>query len=201
MLMPPIRVADLSDLAEIRLGQVFRTGIEETKHGSVRLVQTRDVKEGAEPVWENLARIEDPLPAKSAWLQAGDVLLTCRGENLCAICLTKVPGPTLCTQHLFIIRPDPVKIRPAFLAWQLNQAPAQAYFARLSEGSNQQSIRRSLLDQTPIRVPTLEAQTQIIALYESAYREISALSQLIQLRKQEMAAVAQKILNLQSTPS
>lgn len=195
--MPP-SFHKLSDLAEIRLGQVFRTGIEESPNGSVRLVQTRDVKECVEPVWDSLAQIEDPQPAKSAWLQVGDVLLTCRGQRLVATWIDDVPGLTLCTQHLFIIRiRDKSHILPAFLAWQLNQAPCQAYFSRAIEGSNQQSIRRTLLDEINIKILALYQQIKIVNFYKISHLKKKCLEKMIAVHEAEMRAIGCNLLTNQ----
>lgn len=97
--------------------------------------------------------------------------------------------------HIYVIRVKaPQQLLPAFLAWQLNQAPAQRYLRQSAEGSNQLSIRRTVLDMTPIRLPPLSLQQAVIALEQAAQAERAALHALINNRTAELAILAERLL-------
>ena len=83
---------------------------------------------------------------------------------------------------------------PEFLAWQLNQAPAQRYFAQSAEGSRQLSIRRAVLEAVPLRVPPLSQQQAVVALQRTADAERRVLQTLIDHRAAELAAIAERLL-------
>lgn len=83
---------------------------------------------------------------------------------------------------------------PEFLAWQLNQAPAQKYITQSAEGSLQLSIRRGALEKAPIVIPCLKEQQTVVELYKKAKQEKKVLTALIKNTAQQMQGIAQKIL-------
>lgn len=50
------------------------------------------------------------------------------------------------------------------MVWLLNQVPVQRYFEQNAEGTLTKSIRRSVLEETPVVVPPLVKQQAIIAM-------------------------------------
>ena len=75
-----------------------------------------------------------------------------RGTRFHAGCVGALPGPAVCGPHLFHLRVRPGReLLPAFLAWQINQAPFQRALRRAAEGSSQLSVRRPVLESLPDR--------------------------------------------------
>lgn len=62
----------------------------------------------------------------------------------------------------------------------------------------QVSIRRSVLEETPITIPPIETQRKVVALSQRAHREEQIYQELIELRRMEMQAIANQVLNEQS---
>ncbi|ALN90177.1 hypothetical protein LG3211_1201 [Lysobacter gummosus] len=105
------------------------------------------------------------------------------------------PQRTVCSPHLYVIRVTQLqRLLPGFLAWQLNQLPAQRYLHQSAEGSHQLSIRRTELEKVEIRIPPIEQQRAVIELERTANAEREALKALINNREAELAAVAERLL-------
>lgn len=185
----------LADAAEVRLGHPFRGAIPAVAGGSVAVVQIRDVgptgiKDEAELLKTEIAGRKEP-----DWLAADDILLGARGANPSATLLKNPPFRTVCSPHFYVIRVrQPERLLPAFLAWQLNQPPAQRYLRQSAEGSLQLSIRRSVLEGAPVQIPPLHRQHAVIALAHSAKAERAALEALIKNRESELALLAERLL-------
>ncbi|WP_458793543.1 restriction endonuclease subunit S domain-containing protein, partial [Aeromonas caviae] len=81
-------------------------------------------------------------------------------------------------------------LSPEFLAWQLNQSPCQRYFELHAEGSAAKSIRRQVLEEAPIGIPSLARQAAIMKLAHSLREERSLMQQLQRNGEQMMQAIA-----------
>ena len=185
----------LGALAEVRLGYPFRGGISGVSDGGIRVVQTKDLsRSGLAPAAEWL---ETALPGRAAGhgLADGDILFGARGTSYGACLVSNPPPNAVASQHMYVIRVTrPAQLLPEFLTWQLNQPPAQRYFAQSAEGSRQLSIRRAVLEAVPLRVPPLAQQQAVVALQRTVDAERRILQTLIDHRAAELAAIAERLL-------
>lgn len=184
----------LSDLVELRAGHPFRGSVPEAADGNAYALQMRDVSPEAGVAWGGLVRTELDTRKIPDWLQRGDVIFVARGMRNYALCIDKVPLPTVCSQYFFLLRlkssPLMPVLLPEFLAWQINRAPAQRYLTKNAEGSDQLSIRRGVLEDLPLVVPPIEQQHRIVALANDARRERQLLEQLILNGEKQLDALA-----------
>lgn len=186
----------LSEFVKITPGYPFRGKIPEKPEGDAYAVQMKDVSEGGIKFWRDLVRTELSGRRKPDWLKAEDVLFLVRGNKNYAMHLDEVPLPSVISPHFFLLRvKQGAGLIPAFLAWQINQAPAQRYLDASAEGSVQRSIRKGVLEALPLVVPDLENQRTIVSLVRSARSEAETYMELIANRERELKAVASKILN------
>jgi len=183
----------LKEIAVVRSGHSFRGSIEEALNGNGYVIQTRDQSADGKISWSKLVRA-----------QAVGVIFAARGiRNLASWVsegdLSVLELPVICSPHYFQIRLNStITLLPEFLAWQLNQSVAQRHFQQSAEGTMQVSIRRSVLEETPITIPPLETQRKVVSLSQRAHREEQIYQELIQLRRMEMQAIANQVLNEQS---
>ncbi len=186
----------LADLAVVKAGHPFRGKIEEIKDGTARVLQIRDLDEfGQIKDWCSVVRTEIAGRKEPDWLERGDILFAARGLRNFAGCLNDIPEPTVCGPHFFQIHVhNHHQILPEYLAWALNQQPIQKYFKQSAEGSAQLSIRKAVLENTEITIPTLAKQELLIALYKAAISEQKILKALLATREQEINFIAQDIL-------
>lgn len=182
-------------LIDIISGHPFRGRVEAKPDGGVCVVQMKDVGENEAVRWRETVRTTLTGKKKPDYLQAGDVLLTARGSRNNAVCLEDVPCPAVCSPHFYLLRIKPgVPLLPAFLAWQLNQAPAQRYFEKSAEGSWQRSIRRPLLAALPLEVPEVALQEKVLAVAALVRREADTLRRLMENRERMLKSMAKDIL-------
>lgn len=193
--------ATLDQIAEIRAGHPFRGAIKESIDGNGYVIQIRDQDEYGLITWDQVVKAQVVGRKEPEWLVPGDIVFAARGvRNLASVVreddIAKQDAPVICSPHYFQLRINNYAgLLPEFLAWQLNQTDAQRYFQQSAEGSAQVSIRRNILEKTPIMLPSLRKQERMIKLAEIAMRERNIYQQLIELRRLEMDSVARQLLN------
>ncbi len=188
----------LQDYALVQPGHPFRGSIPEVADGSVLTIQMRDVDIATGVAWQGVARTNPGGRKEPNWLQVGDIIFLARGAHNFAAYVSHVPGPAVCSQSFFLLRVTDSNLLPAFLAWQINQIPAQNYLRKNAEGTNQVSIRRGILEGLPITVPPLAQQQQLLCFAEVMQRERQYMEQMIHNRERQMHSIALQIL---STPT
>ena len=188
-------IARLGDIASIRQGHPFRGAITACADGTVRVIQLRNVGANSMNDVDDLMRTRLSNRKAPDWVKDGDVLLSARGIHPVAALLTDPPENTVCSPHLYVIRlVDGVDLMPAFLSWQLNQAPAQEYLRRQSAGSRQQSLRKASAKDVPIHVPPLLQQRRIVAISRKAMLERNHCERLMAARCEEVARHTERLL-------
>ena len=184
----------LDDLVTVQSGFPFRGSISEVADGPVLAVQMKDVDPEFGVRWPGVLRTELPGRKLPDWLQQEDLLFVSRGTRFHAVCLDAPPGPAVCNPHFFHLRVKPkAKVLPAFVAWQINQAPFQRQLQQAAEGSSQLSIRRPVLESLTLCVPPLSDQRLVVALVDLARRERQVLHQLARNREQQLQNLAETL--------
>lgn len=194
----------LSQLVEVRAGHPFRGSVPVIDDGDARVIQMRDISSASVVAWPTLVRSSLSGSRSPDWLQDGDLLFAARGMRNYAICLRDVPARTVCAQYFFVLRIKEAKapaVLPAYLAWHINSGPCQRYLASNAEGTDQLSIRRTVLEDMPIAIPPLERQQLLVSLAEAASHERRCLEALIRTREQQLDALAHQLLSPERSPS
>ncbi|MEI6858535.1 MAG: restriction endonuclease subunit S [Shewanella sp.] len=189
----------LYDIAEIRPGHPFRGSIEHINDGEAHVVQVRDTAPTGEVSSDAMIRTDLSGKKNPDWLQPGDVLFVAKGARHFAALVENLPKQSVCSPHFFLIRVKDEfrkKVTPEFICWQLNQLPAQRYFQVTAEGSLYLSIRRQVLEYTPITLLPLDRQHQLTAMHRCAVKEKNVLQQLINNRQHQLDAIAQNVLKV-----
>lgn len=185
----------LENIAEIRAGHPFRGAIKESNDGNGYVIQTRDQSEDGVIDWSELVYTQITGRNEPEWLKQGDIIFSARGLRNLASSIPDLDRAIVCSPHYFVISVLPHHVIPEFLAWQLNQTIAQRYFQQSAEGSAQRTIRRAILENTPISVPSIEMQERMIKMVQAVEREEIIYKKLIELRQSELQAIAQRILS------
>ncbi len=186
--------AKLNDIAEIRAGHPFRGSVPEDVNGPVSVIQIKDVDWTGTVKWTSLTKTRLEGRKEPDWIQRGDILFVARGTKIVAAYVDEILVPCVCSQYFYLLRIKSEKVLPEFVAWQINQQPAQTYLVKSAEGTAQVSVRRSMLEDLSIVIPPLNQQRIIIELFKSALRERELLEALISNREKELKAIAKKLL-------
>jgi len=196
----------LIDFAEITAGYPFREVITEDKSSDIVAIQMKNISKSNDVIWNECTHTKIQKSNYSKFLQKSDILFSARGNNNNAVLIDEIPEnvKVVAAPQFFIIRIKnqnnesllypPEILTPEFLAWQLNQRECQNYFKKEAEGSVTKSIRRSVIENTPITLLTVEKQKQIVSMANTVEKENQLLSQQIANNKRLMEGVALNIL-------
>jgi restriction endonuclease S subunit len=191
----------LKGLASIAAGYPFRGAVDALPSGDVAVIQMGNANPETSVDWMSTRRVELPSKRSANFLASGDVIFTTRGTRNFALALDVIPGLAVCSPHFFVMRiNEPSCILPAFLAWQINQRPAQEYFQREATGSYILNIRREVVENLSLALPSLERQSAIIAFADAALAERAALARLIENRNHQIEAIALGLLHSAKNP-
>lgn len=185
----------LGDITNIRAGYPFRGKISENLAGEARVIQMKDVDLDEGVLWTELITTDLPGKRQPDWLKPGDLLFVARGSHNFVLHLEEVPSSTVLSPHFFHLTVNQnAGILPSFLAWQINQEAAQQYLRKSAEGTQILNIRRKVLEDMPIVVPSLHKQETISQLNRTWQREKQVLQALSDNLTHMMDGLAQQVL-------
>jgi hypothetical protein len=187
----------LSQIAIINAGYPFRGKIHEEPGSGVMAVQMKDVSLTEGIRWSDC--LEAGLPGKRQpdCLTQGNILVAARGSHNYAVLvddsLAFTGKQAVAAPHFFVISLKKKGVLPEFMAWLLNQPPAQRYFEQNAEGTLTKSIRRSVLEDTPVLVPPLAKQQAIVAMTNTLREEHKLMQKLVANGESMMSAIAKEL--------
>jgi len=184
------KIVTVAATSDISAGHPIRTAVDELPNGDVGVVQMRNVDVDGGVDWKSVSRVEPPPARRIDYLALGDIIFSTRGARNHAVALDHIPFPSVCSPHFFVIRVRCDALDPHFLAWQINQAPAQEYLQNAATGSHVLNIRREVIEQLEIVLPPRVQQAAIVAFAEAARREKQAFAALVASRQQQMDMLA-----------
>ena len=133
------------------------------------------------------------------YLKPGDILVAARGSHNYAVQIDQAFAESrkqaVAAPHFFVVSLQQQSILPDYLTWLLNQGPTQRYFEQNAEGTLTKSIRRSVLEGTPVVIPPLADQQAIIALANTLRQEQRLIQQLIHNGERTMNAIATNLFD------
>lgn len=183
----------LSEVVDIRPGYLTRKGVEPKESGSHCLLQIRDFNRERTVLYpegfvrftpENLSSVEP--------IGAGDIVFLAKGANNFAYAVDVLPTPTLAASYFFVVRPKSA-ILPAYLAWFLNQESTRRELSKLaSSGVRMPVVRKAVLENLEIPVPSLTTQKNIVELNCLMIGEQSLMNELAEKKRMLVSAACMK---------
>jgi hypothetical protein len=169
----------LTDVCTIQTGFTARGRLESAADGGVLALQLRDILPNGLIAANGLIRIQVGDISERYLARPGDVVFRSRGErNTAAVMDESMPEPALAILPLMILRPDPQALSGAYLAWAINQEPAQRHFEEEAQGTSLRMVSRTALENLKIAVPDFETQQRILQVDALAERERQLAEQL-----------------------
>jgi len=176
------KLIPLKNLARITPGYPFRGKINEVKNSGIFSIQMKDTFRDTGIEWSKC--IETVLPGKRSpyWLQPSDILVAARGNQNYAVQVGQgiAERKAVASPHFFIVSNTKPEVAAEYLTFALNYGPCQSYFRREAEGSLTKSIRRPILENAPIPLPSFEIQLSIVAIVKTVQKERKLAEDLIQ---------------------
>jgi len=112
---------------------------------------------------------------------SGDIIVRI-SEPYTAVCITEDTAGLLVPSHFVIVRTEPGKALPEYVAWYLNRDRIRKAF-RLSCAGVLLQIKPSTVAETDIRLPDLDKQQQIVKLNRLAQAELALLERQLDLKR------------------
>ena len=178
----------LKDISDIRAGYSFRGRIKPKSGGRFSVVQIKDLEVGSLFQPGALLRTDLPDVNSNHVLHRGDVLFVARGERKRAVVIDEIAPNTVFGSQFFGCRPKP-GIDPTYLAWFINQKPAQRFFEEHSRGSNVQIITKEVLGRLVVTVPPLATQQRIAQVYRLSQLEMKLFAE-VQAKRNQLVETA-----------
>ena len=153
--------ASLGDISEIQVGYQSREGIRAHSNGSHFLLQARDFDNFHQVDWSNLTRFTPSGSTTKSEIRQGDVLFLAKGQDNFAYPVVSEVNHILAANSFYILRSNQATILPEYLAWWLNQSPAQEYIQLNRSGSSLPFLSVSALSRLEIPTTSVEMQRKI----------------------------------------
>ena len=174
----------LRDIADIQIGYPFRGRVKPDSNGTHFVIQIKDIDKSQHLCIDDLDKVIPPgAPPDKYQVRDGDVLFLSRGHRNFAIPVHDPPDYTIVASYFYILRPKTSEVLPGYMAWWINQEPAQSYLRSVSGGSHMPIVRRAEFELLEIQIPNVETQQTIIQLDELLCREQYLLSEIDKRRK------------------
>lgn len=144
---------------------------------------------------DRVTSVSVPQASGDRLLLRGDVLLCARGSRITAAVYQGAPAGAIAGSQLLVIRLHHGDIMPEYLAWYLNQRPAQRYFLSRMSGTRVAILHKQTVEELPVAVLRLEKQKACIELEALARREQELTGLWREKRRLLVHLVAEKSLN------
>ncbi|MFZ1984344.1 MAG: hypothetical protein WAU91_08005 [Desulfatitalea sp.] len=178
------------DISTIYSGYITRGKIEAAENGNYYLLQAKDL-DGERLTYKTnqLTRFLPALSRTDRPLEKGDLLFMARGAHNFTVQIEAIPQPALAAACFFIVRISTPAVLPGYLGWYLNQAPVAQYLVQHSgRGVHMPVVRRAVLEDIDVPIPTMAVQTIIADMNALMFRELDLLQQLGRKRRELLTA-------------
>jgi len=173
----------ITEIANIQIGYQFRKRLEPVESGTNKVIQIRDFDQDLILRKEALSWVQIDKPADSYLLKKGDILFLSRGHKNWAVSMVDDLRDTITVSHFFVLRIKEQNVIPEYLAWYINQAPAQEYLhSNARHGTHMPLIPLSAFKGLTVEVPDMETQRKIVELSKLLDEEKQLLNELQEKR-------------------
>ena len=146
----------LSEIATISSGYLFRCKVLHKESGEYYVIQMKDIDEYNNLDVSRIERVDIQNVKDVHIVNQGDILFKSRGQQHLATVIDRQMDNAIAVSQFFIIRIIRKDILPEYLAWYLNQKPAQQYFVRIAAGGLTAHINMKNLEQLEVVIPPIE---------------------------------------------
>jgi restriction endonuclease S subunit len=169
----------IKEITDIQMGYQFRGKVEPDPKGTHKVMQIRDFDEFQNLNVEGMYTVTPKSDAVRYMVSKGDVLFLSRGQRNFAIPIDYDLENTIAASYFFILRTKIRKVLPEYLAWYINQTPAQEYLHNIARrGTHMPLVPLSVFADLPIEVPDIKTQSTIVELSNLMEKERLLLNRL-----------------------
>ncbi len=146
-----------------------------------RFVRLSDLSDLRSDRPSNLATGELPVVARALPIEEGDLIVAARGATTDVCLATGSWLGAYISLDLYLIRPDPSKIDPGYLAAFLDLPATQAALSGSKQGTGLARLPKEALDTLVVPLPPMPTQRLIAGLARSFHHEAALLRRLANL--------------------
>lgn len=173
----------IKDIADIQIGYQFRKKINMERYGTHQVIQMRDLDKNQNLNKERLSRVTLSQLSDKYLVNKNDVLFLARGHRNFAIPIMDSLEETIAASYFFILKIKTDKIIPEYLAWCINQAPAQGYLHNLARrGTHMPLVPKSVFENLKVYMPDTETQKTVLKLNSLIEKERNLLNSIQEKR-------------------
>ncbi len=189
------RVTTLGECAEVLPGFSVRGRMEHDPDGTHQVILTRHLEQGLPYTYkeQDEHRLAIERDTSKYEIVSGDVLFMSRGARNLAWAIASVPRPTVAPVSFYILKPKD-GVSPAYLAWYLNQAPAQRAIDEIRTGAATPIVQRKAFRDLPVVLPSPETQLAIADLAELFATERALHTKLADLMTKRQSLIGNDII-------
>lgn len=184
----------IKEIAALRSGYQFRGRVEPADDANVKVIQIKDIDDRLNVRYSDLVSVHMDNPEPHI-LKSGDVLFLSRGHRLFATVISDAVPNIIATGYFYVLQPDVDRVRPAFLAWTINQPDFQESLKPCIGGTHMPLISKTNFQDLTISLPSLAVQDQILTLQQYVDHEQDLTTALLKKRGELAQAVARDLLN------
>ena len=179
----------LSHAASIRQGYQFRSKIVTDPNGQIPVIQMANIDSGKSINWKTVQYVAEQIKEEH-YLKSGDLLFCARGINNYSLVIDDaICKHSIAVSQFLIIKPDPAKLHPYYLAWFLSQKEAIDYIRSNTLMSTVPLINKITLEEMLITLPSLEQQKTIANIYELSGKENTLIEKIQSLKSRKRNAI------------
>lgn len=162
---------ELKKISDVYSGLAVQAGDGNARF--VRLSDLSDLRSGRAP---NLTTGEQPAVARALPIEEGDLIVAARGAatDVCQAAQSWLGA--FISLDLYLVRPDPLKVDPGYLAAFLDLPATQAAFSGNKQGTGLARLPKEALDKLVVPLPPMPTQ-RLIAELARSFRDEAALLQ------------------------
>lgn len=175
--------ARLSEIVEIKSGYLFKSRIINDPCGQVRVIQLKDIDDNGAIYMNKLLTVSDKEVKGADFLRKGDIIFKSKSARYTAAVFNDDSNNAIITVHFFLLRLKTDQILPAYLAWYINQKPAQRYFKTKAGGTRIPIVTKKILEELEVSIPSLPTQEKIVAVNNLFIKEKKLLTELKEKRE------------------
>jgi len=181
----------ITEIADIQIGYQFRKKIELDDPGTNLVIQIRDFDDNHTLNKDGLSRVRIDKSTEQYLIRRGDVLFLSRGHRNWAAPIIDELQDTVAVGHFFVIKMRNEIILPEYLAWYINQSPAQEYLHNIARrGTHMPLVTLSAFKGLTVEVPDMTTQHRIVELSRLMEREKKLLAELQEKRLLLITAIS-----------
>lgn len=182
-------VLKIKEFAEVQMGYSFRSRLELSEEGNVRVIQMKDLCDDATVDVDQLIKV-DMEAGDHHFVKRGDIIFRSRGQVLKPAILLDDIGRVVVAAPLLRIRVANREIvLPEYLNWYLSQREAQAFLFKMAESTVQKMVSRKVIEELDVVVPSIEKQKVILEIFNLSTKEQALVHSLAQKKEKYVSSV------------